>query len=116
MAKEKVGKYAAKLRELGFKPIEELHSKADIDEVDLPLEKLFGTRVPHKLSRADRRKLIAMGVLPNFARIQGDTQAFDERGREWWALGQLIDLTPFGFSDTVKYFEEKEAARKKQLN
>jgi hypothetical protein len=97
MAGHTQDKYKEILNELGFKPIEDLHSKEDIDEVDADAEKIFGVPLPKKLSRAQRRRLVAAGVLPSYAHIAGQTQAFDTTGQEWWA-NSLVDLKPFGFS------------------
>jgi len=106
----KASRHEKTLRDLGFKPIEELHTQEDITEVEKAVELLMGLPVPSKLSRAQRRQLVAKGVLPAFCRTKGSTQAFDELGGEWWALAE-VDLKPFGFCDNK---EELATAAKKR--
>ena len=118
MSKTKQSRYAAKLRELGFKPYSEILSEASMRETDDEFEKAIGF-LPSKLSRATRRRLEALNILPGFCIVgEGNvayTYAMDELGVDWQADG-VVDLAPFGFNDKVKNLENIASARRSKLN
>lgn len=111
----KTSRYEKTLRELGFKPIGELSSQEDIAEVENAVELLMGLPVPSKLSRAQRRQLVAKGVLPAFCCLNGSTQAFDELGGEWWAHAE-VDLKSFGFCDYKERLATTAKKRKSTMH
>lgn len=100
-------KCTATLRELGFKNCTELVSAGKLKELDMTFERVTGGLPPSKLSRADRRKLVAEKRLPSFI-FQYDrnyTYALDESCGEWVVDG-FVDLTPFGFTDKTADFQK----------
>ena len=109
----KESRFAAKLRELGFRPYNEILSPADMEETDREFEKAVGY-LPSKLSRTIRRQLEAQKVLPGFCMVRDPrgayTYAMDELGNDWQAEG-IVDLAPFGFNTKIKKFEDIAAAR-----
>jgi hypothetical protein len=110
--------HARVLRELGFKPYNELLSPEDMAEIDADIEAIAGT-LPSKLPRAQRRQLVAKKVLPGFLHVvdRGSPFTFvaDELGNEWHA-DSIIDLEPFGFHNGLEGIKVREVVRKKRLN
>lgn len=111
MAKEKVSKYAAKLRELGFRPSTEILSPSDNADIEDSVDAIFGegsTKIP----RRERRRLIKDKQLPCFSRSEGKTWAMDETCVDWIAETE-VDLVPLGFTDNVAFFQN---VRKSKMN
>jgi len=114
----KESKYAAKLRGLGFKLYSELMSSDDMRDIDQTFQKAVGF-LPHQLSRAERRRLEALKILPGFFVINDGstifTYAMDERGIDWHADG-AVDLAPFGFHSGSMERLKQHLGAKRTLN
>jgi hypothetical protein len=97
---KKESRYAAKLRELGFRNTGENTVADDIARA----EKLFR----RKFNRQERRRAVSRVLKPSFTRETlldpPITRANDEFGFLWEAPG-FIDLTPLGFVDNALWIE-----------
>lgn len=93
----KESKYAAKLRELGFKPYRELLDSADFAETEA-FRQWGMSIVSQGLNRAQRRKLRALKADPTFFIMDGYTYVTDETGIDW-GVQKEIDLVPHGFTN-----------------
>ncbi len=107
----KESRLASRLRELGFRPVEEIDHPdvmtAEEREENAREEAEFIKRLPRK----KRRAIESMRAGPRFLYSDGWTFAHDETGKEW-ALQKKINLTPFGFSDEMADFLADMSGRK----
>lgn len=86
-------KYAPKLRELGFTPIEK--------EVSLAVRAEW----PRKLSRQERRKLERMRYRPWFTMTLINTLATDDTGQSWVGPANS-NLSALGFDDNTEDYKK----------
>lgn len=97
----KTSKHAARLRELGCTPFNEILSPEDMDDVDDSIERILGMPTPNRMSRKQRRELVKRKVLPGFLLESDCTYVVDETGTDWKGPPGL-ELEPFGFCNMEK--------------
>ncbi len=80
-------KYAARLRALGCIPYSDLIPEKTLEEDFDAIQSLvdpYGGKVIKKMSRKERRALVAQGLLPNYHnQVPGSTYVTDEHGNDW---------------------------------
>jgi hypothetical protein len=79
----KESKYAKELRALGCTPYSELLLPSELRESNEEVESVFGDASPTKMTRQDRRRLVAQKLLPNFASYEDGLFIMDETGVDW---------------------------------
>ncbi len=112
--KTKGSKYAAKLRELGFRPFTEIMSQKERSAAESIGENLLGFNLS-KVTRQERRRMAALKLLPAFCPTDTGTYAVDETGIEWGS-DEEIDLAAFGFSNLAEGIKKQVHSTQGKLN
>lgn len=101
MPREKTSKFSERLREIGCLPWSEIIDELETEESDA-LVSSFVEKSPLWQNRSERRRMVALKILPGFVKFPDHIFIIDECGISWRGEpSAFVGLLRLGFNDLL---------------